>query len=176
MQLSSGKPLPSSVLSSIFRWKGKGGKRRGGGSGDPSASDGGAIVGSSLLSSSPDHCAISPGSVAILPSCNGWPGTQPMTAQSLHLGQPTCSLGLCSTKPPPAVTPVANSQSWPLSKCHAGQTLALSQAGVLPVSRSPPDPSLLISPVSTLFPSAFPSLCLSDCHRLPKPVGSVKVT
>lgn len=133
----------------------------GGGSGDPLVLDGGVMVDSSPLSSSRKITAHSPVSVAILPSCNGWPGSQPMTTQSLHLGWPTCSLSLCSTKLPPAVIPVANSQSCPLSRCHAGQMLALSQAGVLPVSRSPPDSSFPISPVSTLLPSAFPSLPLS---------------
>jgi len=59
MQLSSGKPLSSSVLGSIFRsWstyrtgRSEREERGEGRSEDPSASDGGVTIGSNLLSSS----------------------------------------------------------------------------------------------------------------------------
>lgn len=142
MQLSSGKPLPSPVLSSIFRSRTtylagrseRGGGREGEGSRNCSASDGCVVVGSNFLSSPRNHCTISPVSVAILlHSCNKWPGFELMTAQSLHMGQPICSLSLLFTKPPSTVISVGTSQSCPPSRCHASQMWALSQC-----SSSPP--------------------------------------
>lgn len=78
----------------------------------------------------------------------------PVTAQSLHLGQPTCSLSLLSIRRPSAVAPVVTSQSRPLSRCSAAQMSALSQTGVLPLC-------FLFSPLAPDYPS------LLSLHRSP---------
>lgn len=112
--------------------------------------DGGVTVAFDILSNPGKHRILFPVSVAVLsPSRHGWPGSEPMIAQSFRLEQPTSSLSLLST-----VAPVVISQSCPHSRCQIGQMSALSQAGVLPFcvlfSRWPQLPHLSCLPMAPL--------------------------
>lgn len=105
MQLSPGKPLPFPRQSSIFRTRpiylaGRSEREeRGGGEmvGSFSIRDGGITVAFNILSNPGKHRILFPVSVAVLwPSHHGWPGSEPMIAQSFCLEQPACSLSLHS--------------------------------------------------------------------------------
>lgn len=139
--------------------------------GSLSIRDGGVTVGFNILSNPGKLRILSLVSAAVLsPSRSGWPGSEPMIPQPFRLEQPTRPLSLLSTSL--CCSPWGDFSVMPSFKVpHRPDVSSVS-------SWSSPSLCLVLplAPAAPSLPFAFPSPCLSRCHRLARRVDSVKVT